>query len=368
MWLGSLLTSSAASLGRLMLVSLIPNSVPPVFVALLIYAGSFTPHPSDWYGMFSDGRPDTLAVVLFVLAIALATAVVQPFQIRVLRVLEGYWDSWAVTARIAPLFVEFQRRRRRKLRRTVRWQPPQGPDSDSLHELVRHRQTTARFEARKRRAERRLQRYPAKEPIDPRHGVTHGNLMDIPVLPTGLGNALRAGETSGGERYGLNTLSSWPRLYPHFPELFAKGQASVRDALDAAANLCLNFFITTVIAIVALHDEPRAYWIIAMSAVLCCLSYMGAIAAATEYGVFIKTAYDLYRFELLKAARLPLPKDPTEELATFIMLSNLYSKTTTAFGGAHGLALLTLLNTAYDSEKKDEIVIAGRRKRIRKNP
>lgn len=367
MWLGSLLTSSAESLGRLMLVSLIPNSVPPVFVVLLVNAGSFT-RPSDWYGLFRDGRPDTLAVVLFVLAVALATAVVQPFQIRVLRVLEGYWDSWAVTARIAPLFEEFQRRRRRKLRRTASWQRSAGPDSGSLHELMRHRRTTARAEARKRRAERRLQRYPAKELIDLGRGFTHSNLRDIPVLPTGLGNALRAGETSGGERYGLNTLSSWPRLYPHFPELFAKGQASVRDALDAAANLCLNFFITTVIGIVALHDEPLAYWIIAMSAVLCCLSYMGAIAAATEYGVFIKTAYDLYRFELLKSARLPLPKDPVEELATFTVLSNLYSKSTTAYGGAHGLALLTLQSTAYDSEKKDEIVIAGRRKRIRKNP
>ncbi|USX52483.1 hypothetical protein [Lentzea sp. HUAS12] len=367
MWLGSLLTSSAESLGRLVLVSLIPNSVPAVFVVLTVSAGSFS-GSSDWYGLRSDLRPDTLAVVLFVLAVALVTAVVQPFQIRVLRVLEGYWDGWAVTARIAPVFEEFQRRRRRELRRTAGRQPSDEPTSGSLHELVRHRRTAARFEAKKRRAERRLQRYPAKEPVEPRKGFTALNLRDIPVLPTGLGNALRAGETSGGERYGLNTLSSWPRLYPHFPESFAKGQASVRDALDAAANLCLNFFVTTIIGVVALHDEPRAYWIPAASAVLCGLSYMGAIAAATEYSTFIKTAYDLYRSELLKSARLPLPKDPAEELATFMTLSDFYSKAATDFGSAHGLALMSLQSIAYDSAKKDEIVIVDKRKRIRRNP
>ncbi len=368
MWLGSLLTSSAASLGRLVVVGLIPNAVPAVFVVLLVEAHSFSGR-STWSDLPKDLRPDAPAIVLFVLAIALATVVVQPFQLRLLRVLEGYWDSWTITAKLAPFFVELQRRRREKLRRIVSAPPPE-PESDLLDALVRHQRALARSDSRSRRASLRLARYPGQEPIDPGGDFTSKNLRDIPLLPTGLGNALRAGETSGGERYGLKTLGSWPRLYPFFPESFAKGQASVRDALDAAANLCVNFFITAVLGVIALHDEPAAYWIIAVSAALSCLSYVGAIAAASEYNMFIQTAYDLYRFELLKSARYPLPKDPYDELKTFTALSKLYSADLHSEGGAHALTARIMHSVPYDTgeEEKDTKIIAAIWRRLRRNP
>jgi len=47
--------------------------------------------------------------------------------------------------------------------------------------------------------------------------------------------------------------------------------------------------------------------------ILAWLSYLGAIAAAIAYGESIQTAYDLYRFEVLKAFHLPLPANLKEE-------------------------------------------------------
>ncbi|WP_434442209.1 hypothetical protein [Lentzea sp. E54] len=363
MWVSSLLTSSAASLGRVVLVGFIPNAIPAIFVVLLVRAQSFS-GPSRFTGLLGDLRPDALSVLLFVLAVALLSILVQPFQLRVLRVLEGYWDSWALTARIAPIFVEFQRRRREKLVQILEENPPARP-AGSLTELLRHHRDRARFDSRRRRAGRRLGRYPA--PL-----VTgSGHVTEIPLLPTGLGNTLKAGETSAGERYGLDTLSSWPRLYPFFPPAFAEGQASARDALDAAANLCVNFFVVTVLGVVALHDEPAHYWIIALAAALCCLSYVGAVATAADYNVLIQTAYDLYRFELLKNGRYPLPKDPAEELATFTRLSKLYTADPWREGGARALTSRVMAGTGYDDNDDDsetDGVIAAIRRRFRRNP
>jgi hypothetical protein len=142
MWVSSLLTSSAASLGRVVLVGFIPNAIPAVFVVLLVKAESFS-GASKFKGLLGDLRPDALSVLLFVLAVALLTVLLQPFQLRVLRVLEGYWDSWAVTAMIAPFFVEFQRRRREKLLRILNEHAPARP-TGSLAELVRITQTPSR--------------------------------------------------------------------------------------------------------------------------------------------------------------------------------------------------------------------------------
>jgi cell division protein FtsB len=322
MWLASLLTSSAASFGRILVVGLLPNAVPIVFVWLLLRAHSFA-GVSDWSRLIpADLKIDVVSVLIVLLVITLLTVLVQPFQLRMIRLLEGYWDSWWLTAQVAPVFVEYQTRRKKALETRINHLGRQlelldGSPATTLQEQKRRQWKCARMAAEKQRAKLKLERYP--RPTDTPNPPT-------PLLPTALGNALRTGETSAGERYGLTTLASWPRLYPLLSEKFAAMQASARDSLDAAAHFCISFFVVSVVAVVALADEPKAYWIPALAFALCCLSYVGSIAAAVTFTTYLRVAYDLHRFDLLRAMHYKLPETAADEYDQFMKLSEFFKE------------------------------------------
>lgn len=340
MWLASLLSSGVASFGRLFLVSLLPNSIPIIFLWMLLQAGSFAGQ-SDWRLLsLADLKVDALGLLLFLLLIVVVAAILQPFQTRAVRLLEGYWEGWRITARIAPLFVEMQRRRledsldrAEDLRELIR--TPVDLRA-SLADIARQRKMQARAAAELARLSVRIQRYPGDQQVMPENGVREKK-EQIPLLPTALGNALRTAETSAGERYGLDTIDSWPRMYPYFSARFAAGYSSIRGAIDAAAGLTISFLVVTVLGLAALFDEPKAYWIPACSLVLCILSYIGAVAAAADHITFTRVAYDLHRFDMLAAMHYALPKNPSDEVEIFKALSAFFGSEKSG-RVAHGLA------------------------------
>ncbi|MFC8514074.1 hypothetical protein [Streptomyces sp. NPDC057257] len=199
---------------------------------------------------------------------------------RAVRVLEGYWDRWPLTARLAEALIWLQRRRWHALRQ--RADRLAGGDT-----------------ARRMRADAR-RRLAIRPPADV-------------LLPTALGNALRAGELSAGERYGLTTLATWPRIYPQVSERMADALNSARGALDTAVNLCWSFLVLTGTAAVALHDEPTYWWLCGGGLLLAALAYKGAVTAAQSYSSLMHLAYDLHRFDLLEALHYPLPTRENEE-------------------------------------------------------
>ena len=147
------------------------------------------------------------------------------------------------------------------------------------------------------------------------------------LLPTHLGNVLRAAEGYAGRAYGMDAPFWWPRLWPLLPE---KSQAAVDDALTTMVSL-LNFVTLMVyVAVdVAFYLDGcripyRAWWAVgalALGGLLVIVAYRGAVAQARSYGQQIRTAIDLYRFELLKALHLPLPATPQEERALWARLA-----------------------------------------------
>ncbi|MEU6350044.1 hypothetical protein ABZ896_12020 [Streptomyces sp. NPDC047072] len=266
-------------------------------VLALVRAGSFTGR-SAWGAVWPQ-RPEaafslTTSVVVFASLLGL---LLDPFQVRAVRVLEGYWDRWALTASFAGLLVRVQRRRwqvlRKKAERAVRGD------------------TALRMRAD---ARRRLAARPPAEAL----------------LPTALGNALRAGELSAGERYGLTTLSSWPRIYPQVSDRLGEALRSTRDALDTAVNLCWSFLALTGAGAVALYDEPSAWWLCGATLVSAGVAYKGAVIAAQSYSGLMHVVYDLHRFDLAEALHHRLPDDRGEELELFAGISDLV----TGRGGA----------------------------------
>jgi hypothetical protein len=239
-----------------------------------------------------NGRPDRnrfvaamrdlsgLEVVGLLLIIVLAAALAHPFSIHRLRFLEGYWDG-SPAAPLGRIGCARHRRLRRRLHVIVRTTP------QSKHEKRRWI-----------RASRQLSRYPDERLL----------------LPTRLGNVLRAAEAKAGQRYGLDTVTMWPRLYPHVPDPLARALQETRTQLDAYASLCVSFLVAgVVLAAVLLTDGP---WLAVPALVLAAgwIAYRAATTTAIKYGEALAVAFDLYRFPMLDRLGFAHPSSLEEEL------------------------------------------------------
>ncbi|GAA3973587.1 hypothetical protein [Streptomyces plumbiresistens] len=277
---------------RVLSVQFAPCALFVAGVLALVRAGSFSGR-SDWNAVWPQ-RPGTAVGVIATITVcaSLLGLLLQPFQVRAVRVLEGYWDRWSLTARVAGMLARAQRRRWQALRR--RAHAPAGKDTDMR----------VRADA--------LRRLAAHPPVEV-------------LLPTSLGNALRAGELSAGERYGLTTLTSWPRIYLQVSDRLAEVLRSTRDALDTAVNLCWAFTALTGTGVAALYDEPAAWWLCAAGLMLAAMAYKGAVTVAQAYSGLMHVVYDLHRFDLLDALHHPLPPDEASEAAVFTDVSDRFA-------------------------------------------
>jgi len=178
----SSLASGAKALGlRFTISGLLPFAFLVGYIAALIAIAQAEPAES----LFSVLKHSVTSLgpvggVLLIVGSFLIAVVTQPFQVAFVRLLEGYWGVRSFSMAVRDVGVELQRRRKYRL------------------ELAR-----TRFEREKRLAQadyvaQRLSRYP---------------LSRDEMMPTLLGNALRASERSAGERYGLDTVGTWARLY-----------------------------------------------------------------------------------------------------------------------------------------------------------
>lgn len=277
---------------RLLTVNFAPCAVFVTCLYALVRAGSFSGR-SDWHAVVPAELSTLVGALLLITACtAVLALLLHPFQVRAVRVLEGYWDRWTGTAGLAGVLVEVQRRR---------WEALRGRAEETTRdERARRVQADAR---------RRLALHPPAEVL----------------LPTALGNALRAGELSAGERYGLTTLSSWPRVYLQVSNRMSEVLSSARDALDAAVNLCWSFLALTAASVVALHEEPSQWWLCGTSLVSAAVAYKGAVIAAQTYAGLMHVVYDLHRFDLLEAMHYQLPADREAEEEVFVQISDLFN-------------------------------------------
>jgi hypothetical protein len=264
---------------RFALVGLLPAGVLALFVLALLSSGAPGDAP-DLDRVLDHARDlDAWAGGLLFLALLVAALVAQPLQLGLVRWLEGYWP-----ARLAA------RGRARYERRVAALEAATAP---------RRAPPTAAEIDEMSRAASELRLLPPRE---------H-------VMPTRLGDALRAAELRAGEPYGLDAVVAWPRLYPLLSEPVRGLVDGQRDALDLNARFCAGFAAAAVIAAALL--AAHGWWLLVAVGclVLAWLAYRSAVAAAIAYGEAIRTAVDLHRFSLLEALHLPLPATPEDERA-----------------------------------------------------
>jgi hypothetical protein len=185
------------------------------------------------------------------------------------------------------------------------------------------------------------------------------------IMPTRLGNVLRAAELYSLDRYRLDSVVVWPRLESTFEDglpdqiLDAKTSLDLMVTLSAfsllfgipiagglaygvawdlpvwvpvlvlAAGLVTRLWAATAVAasslalaVVAtasswhageLHQAALGCLVLAGALLLAGLTYRNAVEAAVAYGEQIKAVLDVHRWRLLEALKLPTPATIDEE-------------------------------------------------------
>jgi hypothetical protein len=283
--------SSAGFLGRdlgvrFTVVGLVPTIAAGSVVAAVMLAGA--PGQRPQWSIFVTKLGDLSAAEggALVLAVVVIAFILQPLQVGLVRLLEGYWPESAPFGWLAGAGRAVQGRRRRRLaaRATVR-----GTSAPSAGDLERMARAATQF-----------------------YELPSGDRM----MPTRLGCVLRAAEDRAGGRYGLDTVAAWPRLEPLVSSALAETLRDARLSLDAAARMCVAWGLATVVLVTML--APYGLWLLLPLATfaLAFLSYGGAVSSASAYGRGLEAAFDLHRFDLLKALAVSRPCSPTTERAT----------------------------------------------------
>ncbi len=153
------------------------------------------------------------------------------------------------------------------------------------------------------------------------------------VLPTRLGNLLRAAEEYAEHRYGLNAVLVWPRLWLLLPPEARETLALAYQRLLAAVRAWawgLTFLLvwTLLTAWLAWRSGGGWAWLAPVAALgtgwlWMRLAYRLALARAAVFGELVRAAFDLYRLGLYDALGWPRPspeeeKEAGKRLTTFL--------------------------------------------------
>ncbi|MFC8043371.1 hypothetical protein [Nocardia sp. NPDC057353] len=274
------LFTPAHTAGRFFLVGVLPTYCAGIFLLVLVWAGAPGPlrFTDAWATAANLGLGEALLITLAVSAVAL---LLHPFQLGLVRLLEGYhWPERLARPR-------HTRHATKLAALTQRSAPvPVGTVRSALE-----------ITAWQRADRLRRTRYPNAER----------------VRPTALGNALAAAEYRAGREYGFEAVVAWPRLYPLLSDRVRVVVDDRRDQLDLAARFTALGGPLTVVTAALLYRSQGWLALAAVPLLVAILAYGAAVRAAVEYGVALRTAFDLHRFDLVSALHLELPGTPADE-------------------------------------------------------
>ncbi len=260
----------------------VTNLLTPAFVfwlgglAACIYHFGWNPL-KDWVLQ----QPQSFQVGLLIvglIVIVTSAAIVQRGDRTMLRLLEGYWPRW------------MKRLRRVRTQRYVdRWQ----------QDLQRWSDLYCKGEDNLTPEE--LNEYAQLDWL-----IVHSPSKPNRFMPTRLGNLLRASEYRSRERYGLDAVVCWPRLWLLLPDSTRKELQEARAALNTTVRICLWSLLFLVWA-------PLAWWAPLFAFAAAWLSYRMALNTAAVYVDLLEATFDVHRHLLYQSLRLKLPQNPIKE-------------------------------------------------------
>lgn len=276
--------------GRFFRTGYLPTYAAAIFLLVLIWGGAPRRPVNFGTAVRTADHLGIAQLLLLALAAALAAVLLQPLQLSMVRVLEGGFPKWLGSG----LARKWQMRRKKRLAEAV-----QGV-VDQAGELNDGDLNRADLIQRAGAASVRLRsRFP---------------LPDHAVRPTALGNALAAAEDTAGAGYGLDSVVVWPRLYPLLGDQIRAIVDDLRDGMDASARLAATGALTAIatVALLAWHSGVLIL-LASVPAGVALFGYVGAVRGAMAFGAAMCVAFDLHRFDLLRALRLAVPPDQGQE-------------------------------------------------------
>jgi hypothetical protein len=150
------------------------------------------------------------------------------------------------------------------------------------------------------------------------------------VRPTRLANVLAAVEEDLAREYGLDAVVAWPRLNDVLASRTRGMVEQRRDRMDGAARAAASALVVGfLVCVVALSARSPVLLVVAVTAGLTAqIGYRGAVRAAHAYGEALRVAFDLHRFDMLAALRIPLPQSADQERALGNELSRMWTRGT----------------------------------------
>jgi hypothetical protein len=125
----------------------------------------------------------------------------------------------------------------------------------------------------------------------------------IDVLPTRFGNILRASERYPVTRYSIDPIIFWPRLFPLLPEQFRADYGEFVDAYEFSIVLSFLTLVSAAVLGLIMILTIQPWYVFALTIGLgwtgSVAFYRGACSGGIEYGEQLRTAFDVYRGELL---------------------------------------------------------------------
>lgn len=156
------------------------------------------------------------------------------------------------------------------------------------------------------------------------------------ILPTRLGNVIRCFERYPLLAYGIDAIVFWPRLIAKIDPGFASTIDEAKTSFDFMLNISFLSALTAcgVLAIGLGRPSPLTWhecgpwlWRVGLFAVLARVFYWLSITRAPDWGGQVRSAFDLYRFDLLKQmgfVRRPMTNEEERALWDEISAQLLY--------------------------------------------
>lgn len=151
------------------------------------------------------------------------------------------------------------------------------------------------------------------------------------LLPTSFGNTIRAFEVYSRIMYGIDAIPGWYRLLGVVPDHFRKFIEESEAQVNFWINICLlgSIIIIEYIALSLFTTSVPFLWIPAIAGMVVFIAFAKARNAAVEWGNWVKSAFDIYLFDLRKRLSLPEASNPAEEIQLWNKFSRavIYNKT-----------------------------------------
>jgi hypothetical protein len=287
----------ASRLGtRFLVVTVIPNVLLIGYLGFLVAAGAPTHSPSPVQALKILDGLTAHQIVAIILGVLIISFVSHPLQIPLIQLLEGYWWGLPFGPRLANHATQ---RFRDKLDRV----------NSELDEIAGLAELDWDMKNSARQAQFRKDWLPEdKEDL----------------RPTALGNTLWTGETTAGNRYGLDLNLALPRLLPLMSPGILAELSDRRNQLDAAVRLCAAAGIATAAGVGLLLWHGPWLFLALATYLPCWASYRAAVAAARGFSTTLAAAVDLYHLQLFDALCLERPADIAEELDRSATLQKLF--------------------------------------------